>query len=272
MASAPLPISASYRLSRLFRRASTIALILILVFVLSAVYSFAQFARSVSASEEHSFALESNDEAEFDLVLNLTNPGFYPIAGFQMHSEITFANGSFLSQATSPTTTLDPGSASSVPFQFLIPLNATGATANLAVDDQSLRLTSWGNATYAYLIPVSFSFANNFSWGAPFEGLNITVGTPYTAPNDTVTSDVSVSYTDDASFSEVGTFHATILSSAQRVCEGVSYPVNVSSGQSFFESEPVSIAAGCSPQGGEVIASFTGPTFTFTLPPEAIPS
>jgi hypothetical protein len=271
MASTPSP-SPSYRLSRGFRRASTIALVLILVFVLSAVYSFAQFARSVSASEQHSFALESNNTAAFDLTLNLTNPGFYPIAGFQIHSEITLQNGSFLSQATSPATTLNPGSAGSIPLQFLIPLDAAGAASSLAVNDQSLHLLSWGNATYAYLVPVSFEISNNFSWGAPFEGLNITVGSPTAGSNGTVSAEVTVSYSNDASFAELGTFDATIRSSSLSVCGQASYPVTTPAGQMFAETTTVYFAPGCSPTGGTIVAEFVGPTFTLVLPPEAIPA
>ena len=201
MASNP-PLSPSYRLSRGFRRASTIALILLVVFVLSAVYSFVQFARTVSASEEHSFALASNNTAEFDLYLNLSNPGFYPIGGFQIHSDIAFQNGTLLSQATSPSTTLGPGSMNSIPLEFLIPLDASGAAASLAVTDQNLQLNSWGNATYAYFVPVSFHVANNFSWGAPFEGLSLTLGTPFVDSNGTVATNVTVSYADHSSFPE----------------------------------------------------------------------
>ncbi|MFZ0891186.1 MAG: hypothetical protein WB778_06450 [Thermoplasmata archaeon] len=271
MASSPSP-PPSYRLSRGFRRASTIALVLIIIFVLSAVYSFAQFARSVSASEQHSFALESNNTAEFDLTLNLTNPGFYPIAGFQVHSEIMLQNGSFLSQATSPATTLNAGSAGSIPLQFLIPLDAAGAASSLAVDDQSLHLLSWGNATYAYLVPVSFEISNNFSWGAPFEGLNVTVGTPTAAPNGTVSADVSVAYSNDASFPELGTFEANLRSPSLTVCGEASYSVDTPAQQMFEETTTVYFAPGCSPSGGTVVAEFVGPTFTLVLPSEAIPS
>ncbi|MFZ1022635.1 MAG: hypothetical protein WAN87_00675 [Thermoplasmata archaeon] len=270
MASAPSP-SPSYRLSRGFRRASTIALVLLIIFVLSAVYSFAQFARSVSASEQHSFALESNNTAAFDLLLNLTNPGFYPIAGFQIHSEITLQNGSFLSQATSPATTLNPGSAGSIPLQFLIPLDAGGVDSSLAVNDQSLHLISWGNATYAYLVPVSFEISNNFSWGAPFEGLNVTVGAPYVTSNGTAAADVTVSYSNDASFPELGTFEATLRSSSLSDCGQASYPVNVPSQQMFDATSTVYFAPGCSPSGGTVVAEFVGPTFTLVLPPGGIP-
>ena len=271
MASTPRP-SPSYRLSRGFRRASTIALVLVIIFVLSAVYSFVQFARSVSASEQHSFELESNNTAEFDLFLNLTNPGFYPIAGFQIHSEITLQNGSFLAQASSPATTLNPGSVGSIPLRFLIPLDATGAASSLALNDQMLHLTSWGNATYAYLVPVAFEVANNFSWGAPFEGLNITVGTPYLASNGSVATTVTVSYADHSSFPEIGSFDVAVRSSSNSLCGGGSYPVNVPSQQTFGETTTVYLTAGCSPSGGTVVAEFVGPTFTLALPPEAIPS
>jgi hypothetical protein len=259
-----------YRWARLFRRLSAVVLILLVVFLATAGYSAIELVRSSPQSGGYSAAFEANDTIGLTGSLRLSNPGFYSVSGFSLNLRIENTSGIVLGDVTEGPETLAAQSTTSFPIALYLPITPSGPAASLLTTDQNLLLGVWGNATFADVFPVSVHFDENKSWGAPFSDFLVQVGTP-TVTNGTAAVPVTISFSNHASFSEVGTLEVVLRSSAGVACGGGGFVLSVAPNDYFYQTQNIDLGSGCSLVGGSADAVFTGSGATIPLPPEALP-
>jgi hypothetical protein len=259
-----------YRLARWFRRFSLIALIVLILFLASVGYSAFQIVRSSPQSGGYSAEFAANDTIAVTGSLTISNPGWYPLSGFALALRVENASGDLLGDLNDGPATLAAGATTTLPITFYLPIASNSPAESLLVTDQDLAVGVWGNATDAYLFPVSVHFDQQKSWGAPFDDLQVAVGTPVLQGGSTVVP-VTISFTNDASFAEVGSINLALVASNGAVCGGASYPLNVGPGEPYDQTQDIGLSNGCSIAGGSALATFTGDGATIPLPPEALP-
>src|SRR5271170_1065436 len=232
-----------YRLARGFRRASLLVLVLLILFAASVAYSTSEIQQAPPTVGSFSSNFQSNGTIALASTVTVSNPGFYPIQAFTLDARVLNGTGVFLGAFALGPTTL-AGQASNVyPIALYLPVSETGPGASLLVNSQALSLTLWGNATFGYLFPAGLTIQDNRAWGAPFSNLAYSVG----PVNGNGTLPVSLSFQNKASFSDAGTVRLVILASSGTTCGGATWTLNVGPGQAFDQTQPVMLAAGCSP-------------------------
>lgn len=261
---------AIYRLARALRWLSVLVLVVLVLFATTVAYSAVEVARSSPQSSGLSASLAANGSIEVGGSFTLLNPGFYPIQGFQLTARIANLSGVFLGQLGVGPSEIAPGSTGTFPIALYVPVSTSGVVASLLTEDQYLRVNAWGNATYAYLFPISVELTENRSWGAPFANFAATAGTP-TGGGGSISVPVTVSFANHASFGESGSLVFTIVSAANADCGTTSFPLDVGPGGSYDRTQDVTLAAGCSPAGGELLGEYSYGGAAVPLPPEAIP-
>ncbi|MGP8072359.1 MAG: hypothetical protein ACLPZM_04425 [Thermoplasmata archaeon] len=259
-----------YRLARALRRLSLLVLVLLILYTASVVYSAVETARSSSQLSGVSATFGANGTVILSSTLRLNNNGFYPVDDLTLSVRVTNTSGVFLGDATIGPVTLSSQGSASYPLTLYVPVNATGPGPSLLTEDQTLPVRVWANATFGYLFPLALSFADNRSWGAPFADLQFSVGAP-TLLNGTESVPVTLSFSNHAPLSDSGALHFAVLSSGGTLCGSGTFTMNVPTETPYSQTLPVSLAAGCSPAGGEVTSTFVAPAYTIVLPPEAIP-
>jgi hypothetical protein len=259
-----------YRLARALRWLSTLVVVVLVIYAGTVVYSAYEVARSSPQSRGFTASFAPNGTVEIGGSFTLSNSGFYPIQSFSLTARITNASGVFLGKLRVGPTAIAPSSTGVFPVAVYLPVTSGSAAESLLTQDQYLGLSAWGNATYAYLFPLSVTLSETRSWGAPFEGFTAKVGTPG-GGGGTVTLPVTITFTNDAGFTEVGTLAFTVQSAVGAVCGSSSFPIDVPPQDLYDQTETVSLNTGCSPAGGQVVATYTSGGTTVVLPPEAIP-
>lgn len=259
-----------YRGARLLRRLSLVVLVLLILFVASAGYSAFSLVRSSPQSGGYAASFSANDTLSVTGSVSLSNPGYYPVSGLSLGLRIENATGTLLGDLSTAPVTLAARSTTDFPVRLFVPISATGAAASLLVRDQFLQVGVWGNATYAYLFPVSVHFVQQKSWGAPFASLAITAGTPRTG-NGGVNVPVTVSFANHASFTESGAITLVLLSTGGTECANTSFPVLVAPGGLYDQTENVALAGSCTIAGGSADATFVSGGQSVSLPPVGVP-
>ncbi|MCI4318611.1 MAG: hypothetical protein L3K23_00540 [Thermoplasmata archaeon] len=260
-----------YRASRAFWRLSTIALVLFVVFLGSAVYSAASLRPSSASAGPVSIASIGNDSFRVTALVNLTNPGFYPITDLKLEAHVREANGAELASGSSPWSDIPAGTTASILLRFQVDLATVPGARSLLTHDTSLPSYVRLQATYASVFKIVVDAPTNLSWGAPLAGLNITPAAPVAQPNGSVLDLVRVNFTNDARFDLTGSFDVRVLDAAGVACGAGSLAANVPAHAGFNRTMQVDLASGCNPQGGSVVAAFAGPSVYLVLPPEPLP-
>jgi hypothetical protein len=258
-----------YRAARALRRAGTVAIVLIVVFLALVAYSAVQVVRSAPRIASPSVAMEANGTVGLTTSFSLTNAGFLPIQSFALHFLVENASGGALVSTGDRPTTIASGASVIVPVAIYLPLNDTAATS-LLTEDQYLHWNVWGNATYGYLFPVSISISTDRSWGAPFDDLRIAVGTPVEVGGQ-VEVPFTISFANDASFADQGTLDVEVEPASGPACGTTSIALNVAPGNTYDSTQNMPIATGCNPSGGQVDAQYVVGGTVIPLPPEPIP-
>ncbi|HTW39314.1 MAG TPA: hypothetical protein VMF04_00395 [Thermoplasmata archaeon] len=257
-----------YRTARWLRRISVIVLVVIIVFVAFVVYSAVQITKSHPSVGSSTSQLEANDTVGITSSLTLTNPTYFAIQQFEIQVHILNGSGLSLVDTTVGPTTISAGGSATLPLALYIPITAEGQS--LLVQNQNLEWYVWGNASYGYLFSISLGVETNKSWGAPFEGLTLTVGTP-TMMGGAYSVPVTLSFNDDASFADSGTLSFQILPASGPSCGSGSFTLDVPPGSPYQQTQSIGVAAGCDPSGGKVTSEFVGDGIDVVLPPESIP-
>ena len=261
---------AIYRLARALRWIGAIVLAALIVFAGTAAYSAVEVARSSAQSRGLSASFAPNGTIEIAGSFSLSNPGLYPIRGLQMTARIANSTGVFLGRLGGGQIDISPSSTGTIPISLYIPVSGTDAAASLLTEDQYLRVDAWGNATYAYVFPVSVTLSENRSWGAPFENFRASVGAP-SGGGGSVTVPVTVTFSNHAGFPEVGTLTFVIVSSNLVDCGGGSFTLDAPPGTLFDQTQNVTLSSGCSPSGGQLQSTYSSGGTVISLPREAIP-
>ncbi len=256
-----------YRLARGFRTASLLVLVLLILFTASVVYSTGELSQSPPQVGSFSVGFGSNGTMILAGSLVVSNPGFYPIQGLSFAARVANDSGDFLGAFAFGPTSLASQSTDDLPINLYLPVSTSGPGASLLVQSQYIRVSLWGNATFGFIFPAGISILENRSWGAPFSDLSLGVGT--TSQNATVP--VTISFQNEAAFTEAGTLHAAVVATSGITCGVASWTINVGQYQQFSQTQPVSLSPGCSPAGGTLLVEFITPGYTVPLPPEAIP-
>jgi len=259
-----------YRLARAFRRVSLVVFVLIILFLASAIYSAVEVVRSGPSTGGFGATFAANDTVAVSGILNFSNPGFYPISGFAVHIRVLNQSQVYLGEGSAGPVTLASGSNQPITITFYLPVGSSGPGASLLTQDQTLNVSVWGNATYAYLFPISIAVETNKSWGAPFADLAISVGTPVPGMGGAVVP-VTVQFQNHAKFADSGELTFAIVPTGGPSCGSGSFDLDVGPGQQFGQTTNVPISMGCSPSGAQLEAEYVGNGVTIPLPPERIP-
>jgi hypothetical protein len=259
-----------YRLSRLLRRLSVIVLVVVLIYLGTVAYSAVQLIRASHQSEGYSAGFASNGTVAVTGSVSLSNPGYYPLTGFEINLRVLNDSGIYLGVLRAGPVDVAAGGSTTFPFSLYLPITAGSAAESLLVTDQYLSVGVWGNATYAYMFPVSVHFTQSKSWGAPFALFRVTPGTPTTV-NGSVAIPVTISFTNDAGFADSGSLGIELYQSNSLPCGGTTFSMNVAPGTSYQQTQNIALTSGCSVAGGYAIPTYTGPSGPVTLPREALP-
>jgi hypothetical protein len=253
-----------YRLSRLLRRLAVVALVAILVYVGADAYTGSQI-RVQTQGNQVSGALVGNT-ATVTALVNITNGGWLSVNDLSLTTLVRFPNGTLLGIAHSGSTSVAAGARVSVPVSLSISLN--GSTAGLSVLlTQSLKLPAetWANATFGGIVSVHVADNASVSWGAPFDGLSVSYGTPVAQSNGTVRLPVTIAFTDRSPFADNGTIDYTVRSAGSQLCASGTLTVAEPSGGAYNMTVPVYAAAGCNPSGGSLTLKYAASGLKATL-------
>jgi hypothetical protein len=245
-----------------------IVLVVIIVFVAFVAYSAVQVAKTHPTVGSSTSQLESNDTVGLMTSLTISNPSAFAIQNFEIQVRILNGTGLPLVDTTAGPTSVSSGSSVDLPLALYVPITAEGES--LLVENQQLDWNVWGNASYGYLFSISLGVQTNKSWGAPFDNLSVSVGTP-TMSGGSYSVPVTLSFVDDASFSDVGTLSFEILPPSGASCGSGSFALNVPAGSPYSQTQSVGVASGCDPAGGHVDSQFVGDGIDVALPPEPMP-
>ena len=258
-----------YRLARAIRLVGIVVLLAVLLYTAAAAASAAELRPSDVGRGGATTDVLANGTLEVSAAINLTNPGYFPINAISIAADVHLANGTRLGAGSSPVVSIAAGETGRIPFTFLLPLDFLGSETALLTHDTQLPGDYWVNVTYASLFTAEIEVTNNLSWGAPFYGLNVTVGTPTAGPNGSLTFPAHVVFDNHAHFGASGTLAFRLADPGGATCGQGSVLVSDPAGAHVDES--VNVTTTCDPSGGTLYASFTGSPWTVSFPPEPIP-
>jgi len=82
----------------------------------------------------------------------------------------------------------------------------------------------------------------------------------------------TLSFSDHLDMNLQGTLELRLVSSGGSTCGTLGYPMDLHSGVNYQSTQTAYLTAGCDPLGGTVQGTFVGPTYTFSLPDQVIPT
>lgn len=258
-----------YRAARLFRRLSAVVLVLVLIYVGTSLYSASRFAESKPSAGGYSASVVGNDTVEIAGSLQITNPGFYSVDGLRLSLRVLNDTGGYLGASVDGPVNLVAGSTTEFPIDFYVTVSANAPAASLLTSDQTLSVATWGNATYAYLIPFSVHFDENETWGAPFADLSVAPGVPQENGGTTLVP-VTVRFEDHSPIADDGQVTIALDSAGGNECGGGTFSLAVDSGGGYDETQDISLATGCSLMGGHAAATYTTDGSTISFPSQEL--
>ena len=245
-------------------------LVLLVIFAATVAYSAVEVAQSSAQSRSLSEAFAPNGTVEITGSFTLSNPGFYSIQGFTLTARVANGTGVHLGTIRVGPTQIAPSTTGVFPIALYLPVSASGPAASLLTKDQYLSLYAWGNATYAYLFPLSVSLNETRYWGAPFEGFRASVGTP-SGSGGTLTVPVTLTFANDATSPDGGTLTFLLESSGFDDCGGGSFSLDVPSGGFYDQTQNAVVSPSCPLSGGELLVTYSNGGGTIPFPPEPLP-
>jgi hypothetical protein len=245
-------------------------LIALIIYAGTVAYSAVEVARSSVQSRSLSASFASNGTVEIIGSFTLSNPGLYPIQGFALIARVTNGAGVLLGMLGVGPTEIAPSTTGVFPIALYLPVSAPGPAQSLLTEDQYLGVNAWGNATYAYLFPLSVSLSETRFWGAPFEDLQASVGTP-SSGGGTITVPVTLTFANHAASPDTGTITFVLESSNFVDCGGGSFSLAVPAGEFYDQTQNAVLSPGCPLSGGELLTTYSNGGGAIPLPPEALP-
>lgn len=243
-------------------------LVLVVLYVGLVAYSAVQVVKSAPRVGPVSSAIESNGTVGVSTSFMISDPSLFAIQQFALHFRILNGSGTLLVASTAGPTDIAADSVEVLPVHLFLPLTVAGAS--LLTEDQYLEWEVWGNASYGYLFSVSLGVQTQKSWGAPFANVSVTVGAP-TLVNGSEVVAVTLSFANDASFTDAGSLDFQVVSTGGPACAQGSFLLNVPPNTPYDQTENLALASGCNPSGGHVDAQYVGSGFILSLPSEPVP-
>jgi len=261
---------AIYRLARALRWASTVVLVVLLIFAGTVAYSAVEVARSSAQARSLSASFAPNGTVEITGSFTLSNPGLYPIQGLSLTARVANGAGVLLGTLGVGPAEVAPSTTGVFPIALYLPASTSSPAESLLTEDQYLGVNAWGNATYAYLFPLSVSLSETRFWGAPFEGLQVSVGTP-SSTGGTITVPVTLTFANHAASADSGTITFELESSSFVTCGGGSFSLAVPPGGFYEETQNAVLSPGCPLAGGTLLTTYSNGGGTIPFPPKALP-
>lgn len=258
-----------YRVSRLVARIGVVVAIVIVAYIALTIYSASQI--RVGSGGGTPSATVSQNIVNVTSGVQIDNGGFLSITDVSITSVVRYPDGSLLGVARSPTLTISPGANVTVPITITVPLSSSSQALVLLTHSVHLPTNTSANVTFGGLLTITVNDNSGFDWGAPFDSLNATAGTPTPQANGTVAVPIQITYTNRASFGEFGQLTYTVSSASGTPCASGSLPISVPSHQNFNQGITLFLSPSCSPSGGTIALAFSGAGLSLSLPPERIP-
>lgn len=243
---------------------------LLVVLIATEAYSAVRLATAHPTAGSLAPSLGANDTALLSGTFYLPNDGLYPLTGFSIAFEVRNASGTLVGQGTAGPASAAPGENATVAATLAMAVAPGSPGASLLVRDQPLRISVSGNLTVGYLFPVEVTAVVNHTWGAPFNGLTVTPGTP-TYGGGSIQVPVTVAFSDDAPFADAGNVQYTVQPSSGTACTSGAWTVNVPPGQGYDQTQTISVPTSCPTTGTQLELTYVTAGVTIALPPEAFP-
>ena len=262
-------LPALYRVSRLIRRLGVVVAVVIVLYIALTIYSASQI--RVGSGGGSSATTVSANVVSVTSELNLSNGGPLPISGVEIWSVVYYPDGSLLAVVHSPTVQIAPSTSASVPLTIAVPLSSTGSAQMLLTHSVTLATRTSANVTFGGIVTIEVDDSSGLDWGAPFDSLNATVGTPAPQTNGTTAVPVHITFSNRAQFPVDGELTYSLHAADASVCGSGSVGLTVGPGAPFDETPVVYLGAGCSIHGGSVVLMYSGGGLSVALPPEGLP-
>jgi hypothetical protein len=245
--------------------------VLLIAGIAGVAYSAAQIRPSVSSPTAADATLDANGTVEDNASLQIANPGFFSFSHIEIALSVLLPSGGLLARSSSPTVAISGGSVGDVPLTLRVPFSVLQSNPALLTNDTSLRSMAWFNATYADVFPVAAYEPGNLTWGAPVENLTTHVGAESVLANGTIELPVAISFSNHASFEDVGTLVFLVSGSSALPCSSGSIPMAVPPHGAFGQTEEFLVPSSCLAGGGTFSTAFVAYGHTIPLTSEAIP-
>jgi len=250
---------ALYRLSRLFRILSVVALLLIIVALGVVVYSAVQFRPNDVSTPSVTGVTYATQVANLFGAVNFTNPGYVDVNSLHLNGSVYNSNNSWLGSGVSNPGTLRAGSTTPLSFTLKAPISAILPAATLLTQDQTLRIALNASVTYAVVFTLGLHVNFNVHWGAPFSNLMIKVTNVTTSPTGTANVTIQVTFANHSPSSLDGGLNLGMENGAGVVCATGMFGLSVPPGGAYNNSVTISAGAGCGGHGQYVDATLSTP-------------
>ncbi len=259
-----------YRLARYLRWCAVLALFIVLVFLASTIFSAVKLGTGLNPTTgpNGGYAFHYSPALGYTVSfgVNLTNDGYYPLV-LDLSAVAYTPLGTVIPYTSTGAVTFSPGN-TTTEFGLTVRIPQSTLMANagqMLVRNTPIAGNVWFNGTYAWIYQFGFSVSANGTWGAPFENLTIVPGTPTAAAGQT-TVPVSIRFTNNAFFADVGNLTLQVVNGGTD-CGGPStLAVDVPSQQSFTGLLNLTGPSTCMVPGATVTATYTVGPLTVPLP------
>ncbi|HEV2520601.1 MAG TPA: hypothetical protein VGX00_08340 [Thermoplasmata archaeon] len=259
-----------YSLARSFGLLSVLAVVIVAIFIVLAVYSAAQLRPGPGAGPTGSFAPGPGNTVLLRTNVSIVNPGYFALSDLTVHLIVRLPGpgGAVVAQGASPPVSIPNGGQGEVPIELSVPI-AASVDAPLLTHDMVLPESTWVNATYAQVFAIALTLPRNVSWGAPFANLSVTEGNPRLLGNGTTEASFNLSFSDDAGFPIAGAIHYAITNSSDAQCTSGSLPISVGAHSPFRGGTTLFVSPACRPPGDRLSVEFDGGSWNVPLVQEA---
>lgn len=263
-----------YRTARAARWLGVLATVLVVLFILSTIYSvflFASHGQIQTGKNPLQLTELTSGAIQASFSVNITNPSYYALV-LNISAELGRLSGPLLTQGTTGTVTVSPDH-QPIPLAITltIPASALSASsASLLLYNTTLQGGIWLNGSYATVYTFGLSAVANDSWGAPFHGLTVRPGTPTVAGGETSVP-VALNFTDYSNFlSDNGTLTLQVVNGGSD-CGGPSQ-VNLSAppGEPYATAFDLTGPSSCMTPAATIETSYKVDGTTITLPSEGL--
>jgi hypothetical protein len=197
---------------RMISIATTFFWIFLIVFLVSAVYSFKDVQFDFG---EPQIGLTSDKKILFSLPITIDNKGYYNIGCFNVTTEILDNEGFIITRASTFIPVIEKGGQVMVTHNVTIDVNDLQNSQDYLFNDTELEVCETVGIKLAEVIPVQASTNLSTPWGAPL--YNFTLGEiEYAGFNGTyMTAAIPISFENHASFDLTGSIQMRMYNSTE---------------------------------------------------------